>query len=270
MIDLHCHMLPGIDDGAKDLRTSLEMARMAVADGIRITACTPHIYPGLYDNQLAGIRRAVDALRQEFSKEGIKLALVTGADVHLDPNLPEGLRTGRVATLNNTRYLLFEPPHHVAPPRFEDSVFELVADGYVPVITHPERLTWIETHYSIFERLVSRGVWMQLTSGSLTGRFGRRPKYWSEKMLDQGYVHILATDAHSVDKRPPLLREGMLAAERWVGAEEARRMVVDRPRAILDNVDPDQVPAIPALASGIMRETPKRRSFLSLFGGGGR
>src|SRR5690606_5938717 len=156
MLDLHCHLLPAIDDGAVDLAMSLDMARMSVADGVHTIACTPHIYPGLYENTADGIRAAIAALQAELDKEGIALKLVIGADVHLDPTLPEGIKAGRVPTLNDSRYLLLEPPHHVAPPRFEDSVFQLMAQGIVPVITHPERLTWVETHYPMFERLAQR------------------------------------------------------------------------------------------------------------------
>jgi protein-tyrosine phosphatase len=249
MIDLHCHMLPGIDDGAADLGVSLAMARAAVADGIRVTACTPHIYPGMYENTGAGIRVAIDRFRRALREAGIELDLVIGADVHLTPDLIENLRSGHTPTLNDTRYFLLEPPHHVAPPRFENAVFGTLAAGYVPVITHPERLSWIESHYEVFARLVHQGAWMQLTSGSLTGRFGRRPRYWAERMLDEGLAHLLATDSHGVDRRPPLLEEGRQAAAKRVGEIEARQLVHDRPRAILDNLLPGEVAApVPRLA----------------------
>jgi len=214
MIDLHCHILPGIDDGPTDLSVSLAMARCAVDDGIRITACTPHIYPGLYENHAEGIRSAIAAFRLALAEANIPLQLVEGADTHLAPDLLEGLRGGRIPSLNGSRYFLFEPPHHVAPPRLEDSVFNLVAAGYVPVITHPERLTWIEEHYPAFQRMLQAGAWIQLTSGSLTGRYGPRPKYWSERILDEGLCHILATDAHHIDRRPPLLAEAREVASR--------------------------------------------------------
>lgn len=183
MLDLHCHMLPAIDDGAVDLDMALDMARMAVADGIRTIACTPHIYPGMYENDASGIRAAIAAFQAELDQRDINLRLVEGADVHLVPGLLDGLREGRVPTIAGSRYLLLEPSHHVAPPRFEDSVFELMAAGYVPVITHPERLSWVEDQYAVFDRLSRRGAWMQVTAGALTGRFGRRVKYWGERVL---------------------------------------------------------------------------------------
>ena len=252
MIDLHCHMLPGIDDGAPDLAVALAMARCAAADGITHVACTPHIYPGLYENTRDGILAAIAAFREVLTEEGIDLTLVEGADTHLTPDLIHGIRSGRIPTLNGTRYLLFEPPHHVAPPRLEEMVFNLLVAGIVPVLTHPERLSWIDTHYSIFERLVDGGALMQVTAGSLTGRFGPRCKYWAERMLDEGLVHILATDAHHIDKRPPLLGEARDAAARRVGEEESIHLVVTRPQAILDDRPPSELPE----PRGVMIDDP--------------
>lgn len=260
MIDLHCHLLPGIDDGAKDLATSLEMARVAVADGIHTIACTPHIYPGLYENDAAGIRRGIVALQRALDDAGIALKLVEGADVHLAPDLVGAIKADRVPRLNRTRYLLLEPPHHVAPPRFEEQVFNLQANGFVPVITHPERLTWIEDNYPMFLRLARAGAWLQLTAGALTGRFGRRPKYWSQRLLDEGPVHIIATDAHSVHRRPPLLAEAQVAAARQLGEAEAWALVRDRPSGILQNIAPERLqpasrssPAFGARTLGFVR-----------------
>ena len=254
MIDLHCHMLPGIDDGSPDIETSLAMARIAVEDGIHTVACTPHIYPGMYENTAQGISEATDKFRISLKAANIPLEITYASDSHATPDLLERLHAGIIPTLNGGRYFLLEPPHHVAPPNFEDFVFRLMADGYVPIVTHPERLHWIEESYEVFVRLARKGAWMQITAGSLTGRFGNSAKYWGERMLDEGYVHILATDSHGVDRRPPLLKEGMEAAKPWVGAEEAKRLVIDRPQAVLNNQDPGEVFPIPASAGRAARE----------------
>ncbi len=250
MIDLHCHLLPGIDDGAPDLATALEMARLAVEDGIVCTACTPHIYPGVYENTGPGIRKAVARLRNALEEAQIPLKLSHGADVQLAPDLVGGLRCGRIPTLHDSRYFLFEPPHHVAPPRFLEVVYELVTAGYVPVITHPERLRWIEDHYDWFAAAAGQGAWMQLTAGAVVGRFGRGPRYWAERMLDEGIVHLLATDAHDPVRRGPWLAEGAEAAAKRVGGDEAQRLVLQRPQAILDDCDPKAVPRPPGLQPG--------------------
>lgn len=266
MIDLHCHMLPGIDDGAADEAVSLGMARIAAADGIRTTACTPHIYPGFYENDSAGIKARVARLQRRLDEEGIALRLTFGADAHLTPDLLGRLKAKTAPTLAGGRYLLLEPSHTVATPRFAEAVFDFVAAGYVPLITHPERLAWIESHYAAFASLVRGGVWLQVTAGSLAGRFGRTAQRVGQRMLGDGLVHILATDAHGTRHRAPLLAEGRRAAERYVGAEEAQRLVVARPQAILDDLPPAEVAPVPALREGF--EAPRRGLLARLFGRG--
>jgi len=242
MIDLHCHILPGIDDGAPDLSVSLEMARASVADGVSVVACTPHILPGLYHNSGLQIRQATRQLQDALDQEGIPLRLVTGADAHMVPDFVAGLRSGHLLALADTRYVLVEPPHHVAPIRLEDFFFNLMLGGYVPILTHPERLTWVKSHYAIIQRLVRTGVWMQITAGSLAGAFGRSAQYIGERLLDEGCVHILASDAHDTTRRPPNLSKGRDLAAKRVGAREAEHLVATRPGGVLDNVLPADLP----------------------------
>lgn len=243
MIDLHCHLLPSVDDGAADLAAALDMARMQVAGGVRTVACTPHILPGLYPNSGPQIRAAVDTLRVRLAEAGIPLDIVTGADVHLEPDIVVALNAGRSLTLADTRYVLIEPPHHICPPRFDGILHDLLVAGYVPIITHPERLSWTAEQYELFQDLAASGVWMQITSGSVTGFFGSACRTLAERMLDDGIVHILASDAHDTSRRVPDLWRGFAAAAKRVGEAEARRLVVDRPQAILLDCDPADVTA---------------------------
>lgn len=237
-------MLPGIDDGAVDMETALEMARVAVADGITITACTPHMMPGVYDNTGPQVREAVSRFQSALDEAGIRLRLTTGADVHLQRGLGAALKDGSILSLSDSRYFLFEPPHHTAPPRLEDAVFDVMAAGFHPVVTHPERLSWIETHYDVMRRLAHAGAWMQITCGSVTGRFGRRPKYWAERMLDEGLVHILATDAHNLRNRSPIMSEARIAVADRLGEAAATDMVLTRPIGILENAPATSLPPL--------------------------
>jgi protein-tyrosine phosphatase len=249
VIDLHCHLLSGLDDGASDLSVSLEMAKAMVVDGVAIAACTSHILPGLYNNSGPQIRAATAALQQALNQHGIPLQLTTGADNHIVADFVGHLRSGHLLTLANSRYVLVEPPHHVAPPRLEEFFFGLQAAGYVPILTHPERLTWINSHYGIIRKLIQAGVWVQVTSGSLSGIFGRNARYWAERMLDEGCVHLLATDAHDLDRRPPNLSDGRDLAAKRVGEAEAWHLVVTRPKGVLVNAVPTQLPQ-PSAAAG--------------------
>jgi protein-tyrosine phosphatase len=247
MIDLHCHILPGIDDGAPDLATAINMARAFAADGVGIVACTPHILPGLYHNSGPQIRQATAQLQRLLLEQGIPLDLVTGADNHVVPEFLAELRSGKLLSLADTRYILVEPPHHVAPPRLEELFFSLIAAQYVPILTHPERLTWISANYAAITRLNAAGTWFQITAGSLAGHFGRNARYWAERLLDEGRVHLLATDAHDLERRPPNLGRGRELAARRVGDAEAENLVETRPRGVLHNVSPSELP-LPAAA----------------------
>jgi protein-tyrosine phosphatase len=256
MIDLHCHILPGLDDGAADLSVSTEMAKAFVADGVSVVACTSHILPGLYHNSGPQIRHATAQLQQQLDRQGIPLRLVTGADNHINPNFVAELDSGHLLSLADSRYVLVEPPHHIAPPRLEDLFFGLLVAGYVPVLTHPERLTWIKSQYLLVQRLVHAGCWMQITAGSLTGAFGRNARYWAERMLNEGCVHLIATDAHDVNRRPPNLNRGRELAAKRVGEVEAQHLVVTRPEGVLRNDLPSNLPRPEAAvaSSGMVAE----------------
>jgi protein-tyrosine phosphatase len=250
LIDLHSHLLPGIDDGSKDLAMSLAMARVASSDGISTIACTPHILPGVYNNSGPAIRSAVARLAESIVEAGIPISLVTGADVHIAPDLAVWLSDGRALTLNDSRYLLLEPPHHVLPPRLEDLIFGLQAAGYVPILTHPERLSWVEGHYDLIGRLASSSVLMQITAGSVMGRFGRRPRYWAERMLDEGLCHLLATDAHNTEQRAPRMADAREFVAQKLGNDEATNLVLRRPQGILNNLSPAELPPLPQAIAG--------------------
>jgi protein-tyrosine phosphatase len=238
VIDLHSHILPGIDDGASSLEVSIEMARLWCADGVSVVACTPHILPGVYANTGPQIQNAIAPLQLAIALKGLPLTLVAGADNHMVPDFLSGLRSGHLLTLAGSRYVLVEPPHHVCPPRLEQFFFEIIVAGYVPILTHPERLSWIDNNYATIQQLARKGVWMQLTAGSLLGQFGRRPRYWAERMLDDGLTHILASDAHGSEKRRPCLAQGYDTAARRIGENEATHLVITRPQAILNDLAP--------------------------------
>ena len=190
-----------------------------------------------------------DRLRSQFEAAKIACRLVPGADVHIAPDLVAKLKSREALSLNDSRYVLIEPPHHVVPPNIDQFFFNLLAAGYVPILTHPERMTWAERDYHLLVRLVQSGTWMQLTAGSILGKFGPRSKKLSERMLREGLAHIVASDAHDPIVRPPLMGEALQALRSFVGEEEALNLLRVRPQAILDDATPSEIPSVPALAS---------------------
>ena len=243
LIDLHCHLIPEVDDGAVDLKTSLAMARMSVADGVKVIACTPHILPGVYDNTGLDIRRRVQWLQFELDAAGISCRVVPGCDAHITPDLVSQLKSGSALTLNDSRYVLVEPPHHILPPNIDRLFFDLLAAGYVPVLTHPERMSWVDRNEEFLNRLILSGVWMQMTAGAIIGGFGEKVKRQAVKMLHRGMIHIVASDAHNTANRSPVMGEAFRALGDLVGLEEARNLVETRPAAILEDQAPASVPA---------------------------
>lgn len=244
MIDLHSHILPALCDGSQNLETSLQMAKMAVADGTTHLACTPHIYPGLYENTTELIEQARVNLQAELDKQAIPLTLIIGADIQLSPKIMRGLKNGSMPTLNHSRYFLLEPSHHVAVTDLAEQVANFINAGFVPIITHPERLHWVEDHYSVFVEAVKRGAWIQITAGAITGIFGKTAKKYAERFLKEGLVHIIASDAHNVEQRSPILSTAIAAAVNILGNEKlVLPLVTTIPQAVLENADPLSIEA---------------------------
>lgn len=241
MIDLHSHILSALDDGAADVATSMEMARIAVADGITRMACTPHIFSGRYDNSTATIVAAIHSLQALLDAHSIPLILYCGADIHIAPDLVERLKNGEAPTLNRSRYFLLEPPHEVLPPRLVDFVCRVLEAGFVPVITHPERLLWAGRHFDVIQRLADLGCPLQLTAGSLTGGFGNAARQLSERILKEGRASFFASDAHGVSWRKPAMSRAFALIARQFGQAAAEQMFRHRPAAILSDAEPAAV-----------------------------
>jgi protein-tyrosine phosphatase len=239
MIDIHAHILPGLDDGAKNWEQSLEMARMAVQDGIRIMVATPHLFKGrafnlsqINDKDL--ILQHVAQLRQKLSQAQIPLEIIPGCDFPLGFESLKLLDDGQALTINDAnRYLLLELPDTSLPPAMEEICFQLQSKGITPIITHPERHMIIQEMPQKLKRLIDLGCLVQMTGNSLTGWFGRRVKKISRQLLKLGYVHLLATDAHDPKERPPLLSQAVTELSRLIGENRAQAMVNDIPEKII-------------------------------------
>jgi protein-tyrosine phosphatase len=233
MIDIHCHILPGLDDGARTMDEALAMARIAAADGIDALVASSHITPGVYDNSPERIVAAAEAFGDRLRREGIPLRIIPGADVRMTPELLNG--NGRYLCINrDTPYFLFEFPHDLVPPGSERLVEALCGRGLVPVITHPERNMELQRRPEKLEPFVAMGCLVQITAMSLTGEFGPRAQSVAERFMKEGRVHLIATDAHDTKKRPPILSRALHRAEALVGVEAARAMVFETPAAITE------------------------------------
>ena len=239
MIDLHSHILPGLDDGASTWEDSLEMARMAVEDGIRTTVASPHLFQhrtvNLAEvNHKGAILDKIKEFKQKLEAAGLDLEILPGCDFPLSFEGLQLLENNQILTINDgKRYLLLEFPDSSLPPATEEICFRLNSKGIIPIITHPERhLIFMEMPKKL-QRLIDLGCLVQLTAASLTGGFGRQVARSAREMLRKGYCHILASDAHSPRSRPPLLSQALEAASSLVGRERALAMVTTTPEKII-------------------------------------
>ncbi|MEW5800733.1 MAG: CpsB/CapC family capsule biosynthesis tyrosine phosphatase [bacterium] len=258
MVDLHCHILPGLDDGAADMEESVRMCSMAKGDGVGKIVATPHTMNGVYVNETQVIKQAVGELNARLLKEQISLEILPGADVHIHPDLLGLIDRGQVTTVNdNHRYLLLELPHQFVPPNFKNLIFELSLEGITPVLTHPERNAVLQNDINQLYELVVQGMLIQITTLSLIGEFGPRAESCCRNLLKYNLVHVIASDAHSSKVRPPLLSPAAEEACRIVGETDALALVTANPQAIIEGRDiPDFVEP----------EKPKQSFFQRLFG----
>jgi len=235
LIDLHCHILHGVDDGPQSLEESLSMARAAVSDGIHSVVATPHTLNGIYLNRVEEVISKVATLQNVLLENHIELKVYAGANVHLCPRLLERIESGDACTIDNRRkYLLLEFPTQVIPEALRDEVFWLKLNGITPIITHSERNTVIQHNLDFLHDLVSMGALIQVTAMSITGNFGGVVMQCAESLLRYRLVHVIASDAHSADRRPPILSHAVYAAAEILGSyEEAYSMVNDLPASIL-------------------------------------
>lgn len=262
MIDIHCHILPGLDDGSPHLEESLAMARIAVQDGIRNIIATPHVMTGVYPNRKDRIIQAVADFNQVLETEGLPLHILPGAECHLETNIAERLSRGELVTLNNTgKYLLIELPSTLIPGYAARAFYDIQMLGVTPIIAHPERNAAIMEDPMILEQFAVQGVLSQVTSHSISGIFGKTIQKAAIKLIQGGFVQLIASDAHSSHRRSPVLSQALARTElRW-GEEFSRRLVYDNPRAIMEGLvlEPSIVPRPTSLWNRLVKKTAARK-----------
>lgn len=238
MIDIHCHLLPGIDDGPDDLAQALELARFAVEHGITHAVVTPHIHLGRYQNDKSRIEELYLSFKEALKKESIPLELGFAAEVRLCPEIPELLEAGDIpfhGRFEDKDVMLLELPHSHVPPGSEKLVEWLLKNGVQPLIAHPERNKGIMTNPDKIEPFKQLGCLFQVTSGSVAGKFGKVAQQCAELLLKQGCVTVLASDAHNIKYRPPRLDDGVAAAAHIIGENEAQALANERPLSLVNS-----------------------------------
>ena len=253
MIDLHCHILSGMDDGAKSVEESLAMAETAIADGITHVVATPHS-SNRYRFDFAAVQRVAAELQKAV---GDRLKLATGCDFHLSPeNVAALKRNAAPFCIHQRDYLLVELNEFSIPPAVDQTLYEIQLAGLRPIITHPERNGIIRAQPERLEKWIRNGCYAQVTGGSLSGTFGPGALETSRAWIARGLVHFVASDAHNLTGRPLKLRASYDAVSSEFGHEKAEALFVTNPLAAFEG---RPLPHVPEILEG----QRKKRRFLS-------
>jgi protein-tyrosine phosphatase len=209
MVDIHSHILPGVDDGAADMYETLEMAAMAVASGVTTMIATPHCnIPGSYENYYCdGYVEIFRAVEQALVEEGIPLTLYAGMEVFVTPNLPELLKEGKILSLNGGHYILLEFSFEEEGDYLNEMLQEIRALGLIPVIAHAERYRCVQRNPQIVYDWCEKGYVVQCNKGSFEGRFGKKCANTAFQLLSHNLVTVIASDAHGARKRTPYMMD---------------------------------------------------------------
>ncbi len=238
MIDIHHHLLPGLDDGSRDMETSVKMVEVAARDGITHIVCTPHA-----NDRFTYSREKNEALLDELrTRTGGKVTLGLGCDFHMSyDNIQDALDHPGRYSINGRKYVLIEFPDTSIPESTTDSLYELIVSKQRPIITHPERNPVLQRHPERLAAWIRDGALVQITAATFTGRFGRTALATAEKFMKRNWVHFLATDAHNLESRPPVMSGGFEYVRKHYGVKTAERLCIENPRAVFDGQElPEQ------------------------------
>lgn len=254
-VDTHCHIIPGVDDGPPDMDTSIEMGRLAAADGITTIVATPHIIEGVYDG--ADIRERVAHLQSCFSQNGIGIKLVAGAEIPLSLCFTGNKEALADLTIGDSDFLLMET-YDASLNQLTNAVCKVRLCGLYPILAHPERTVYPGKNLDSLVRAVAgNDVFIQITAAGIEGGFGKKIQRRCMDMLKSGMVQLVASDAHSGNARPPALAESFRILSDSMGSKAARTIMVENPGRVLGNMKPATVKP---------RRAPRRRFFSSLLG----
>jgi len=230
MVDIHCHILPGIDDGSDTWETTTQMCRMAVRDGITHVVATPHC-DGHYEYDRAHFTDMLATLSEVA--EG-RLTFTMGCDFHLSPrNIDAAMNDPRPFAVGDTQYLMVEFDHHGIPSNAGELLWTLVSRGMVPIITHPERNAYLMKNLDTVQEFIEMGCLSQVTANAFTGFWGPKSQKAAEKLLKRNAVHIVASDAHDLELRPPILSQARTRVATLAGSEAAEALFTHNPAAVV-------------------------------------
>ncbi|MBN2017874.1 MAG: hypothetical protein JW794_07100 [Candidatus Cloacimonetes bacterium] len=234
MIDIHTHVLPGIDDGAQNLDDTLEILEALQAQGVTELVATPHIITGVYNNSRTIIDQKISVVKQLIKDKEFKINIHSGAELYLEPDIVQKVKDQKL-TLAASNYVLIETALQQFPDNFEDILFNFQQEGFRPIIAHAERFNPFMENFDYLLQIVNRDIYVQMNSGSILGVYGNAVRDLALAMLHKGCVHVVASDVHGLNKRPILMKDAFEFVAMEFSNTLAENLFYKNPRRILDN-----------------------------------
>lgn len=234
MIDLNCHILPGMDDGPQTIEESLKMAEAAVQQGIDTIVAAPHHLNSKYENKRQVIIERCAQLNDALDQEGIELTILPGQEVRMHGELSKAIKSGDILPVNqNSGYIYIEFPHHEVPNYAKQVLYDIQLDGYKPIIVHPERNRILQQQHDLLYHFVKNGAIIQLTAGSLIGKYGKESQKFAYQMIEYNLAHLVASNAHDTKKRRFYMKEAYHKISKKYGFEVIDQYM-ENARVVLD------------------------------------
>ncbi|WP_373974920.1 hypothetical protein NT239_15000 [Chitinibacter sp. SCUT-21] len=236
MIDLHCHILPGIDDGPSNMESALSLAQLAVKNGINSAVLTPHIYPARWNNQKQQLLCDIEIFKLHLASQKIVLDVHLGGEVRIGDDILPLLEQDQIPFLgavDGMKVMLLEFPDKLIPVGSENLIRHFLNLGIRPLIAHPERNTIVQNQPDKVQTFLNLGCWLQVTAGSILNQFGHTARKTAEYLIENNWVHIIASDCHNVQYRPPNLKQAYDVIAKEHGADYADMLMIENPQQII-------------------------------------
>ncbi len=235
MIDLHSHIIPKIDDGSGSIEETFNILKEAVNNGFTDIISTSHYIENYYEADVEERKAWITALQMNLNEKKIPINLHIGTEAYASLELKQFVKDKKVATLSNSRYLLFELPMNSKPKYLEEVIYDIIDLKLIPIIAHPERYAYVQQNPNMLIELINKGVMFQSNFGSIIGLYGKNAKNTVEKLLKSDMIHFLGTDTHKQNTIYPMINEILIKLEKTIGKDKIKQLTETNPRLVLEN-----------------------------------
>lgn len=233
MIDIHCHILPNIDDGATSVEESMKMIREAYEVGFTDIISTSHYIEESYNTPKAERQGLIDMLNEKIKQEGMNIKIYNGAEAYITPNLTQLMEDQKLPTMNGTKYLLMELPMHNQILHLENILSKVINQGITLIIAHPERYSYVQKNYKVLNELIDMGILFQANYGSCIGQYGKEAEKTLKKLLKVNMISFFGTDCHRADSVYSRMPEILKKLEKMIGKEKLEELTTINPQKLL-------------------------------------